>query len=361
MWRQDDLFSVINTGSPAALPTESRQAMADAMGALSALEIVLLPACPLMHGTGAFTAVAALDAGGTVCTLPERKLDVISLLDTVQREKVRILTIVGDAFARPIVEALDAEPHRWDVSSLLGMISSGVMWSEEMKKALLRHNPAMMLVDVFSSSEAVGMGSSVSTATAEAPTAVFNLGENARIIDDDDHPVGAGMVGRLALAGRVPLGYYKDPEKTARTFPVIDGVRYSVPGDYAMVDEEGAVHILGRGSMVINTGGEKVYPEEVEEAIKTHPAVADAAAVGLPDARFGETITAMVELRKPAPTPAPTAEEIGAHVRETLAPYKAPRQVVFVDSLQRSPSGKLDYTALRERAREALGTVSIDA
>jgi fatty-acyl-CoA synthase len=353
MWRQDDLFGVINSGSPMRLPAdEGLASFPAAIEGLAALDVALLPACPLMHGTGAFTAIAALDAGGRVVTMPDHRLDPVAILETVAAEKIRILTIVGDAFARPILAELDRHPDRYDISSLMGIISSGVMWSAETKRGLLRHNPNMLLVDAVSSSEAVGLGASVSTGSESAETATFRIGPNVKVIDEEDReiPLGSGRVGRLAIRGRVPIGYYKDPERTARTFPLLDGERYSVPGDYATVDEDGTVHLLGRGSVVINTGGEKVFPEEVEEGLKTHPAVMDAAAVGVPDERFGETVAAVVELADGASVP---PEELIAHVKEHLASYKAPRKIVFVPSIGRSPSGKLDYPRLREAAAAA--------
>jgi acyl-CoA synthetase (AMP-forming)/AMP-acid ligase II len=351
MWRQDDLFAVINRGSPAKLPEDQGiEAFGPVMESIaSAIRVALLPACPLMHGTGAFTAIAALDVGGQVVTLSDRQFNAERLLDTIVEEKVSLLTIVGDAFARPILTALDAHPGRWDLSGLFAVISSGVMWSEETKRGLLAHQGSLLLVDAFSSSEAVGMGTSVSTASGAAHTATFSLGEGVRVIDEDGAPVtpGSGEVGRLAIAGRVPLGYYKDPEKSARTFPEIDGQRWSVPGDYATVDQDGTVHLLGRGSAVINTAGEKVYPEEVEEVLKTHPAVADAAVVGIPDQRFGERVSAVVELDAGATA---TEEELVAFVKSRLASYKAPRAIAFVPSIGRSPAGKLDYAALKEIA-----------
>lgn len=355
MWRQDDLFGVINAGSPMRLPEDQGDAgIATAIEAAAPLEISLLPACPLMHGTGAFTAVACLNAGGRVVTMPDPRFDPKALLETIAAEKIRILTIVGDAFARPILAELDRDSGHYDISSLLGMISSGVIWSADIKRGLLRHNPNMLLIDAMSSSEAIGIAASVSTGSESADTATFKIGDNVRVIDDDGRAVapGTGAVGRLALRGRVPIGYYKDPEKSAHTFPVIDGERYSVPGDYASVDEDGTVHLLGRGSGVINTGGEKVFPEEVEEALKTHPAVVDAAAVGVPDERFGESVAAVVEL-DPGSAGGVTAEELVAHVKAQLAAYKAPRRIVFVPSIGRSPSGKLDYPTLRETAIEA--------
>ena len=352
MWRQDDLFSLLNGGS--LMPIDEERGMdgvREAISAMGASPPVLMPACPLMHGTGAFTAFSCLLLGGRVVTLPNRNFDAAQLLDTIGREKVNVVTIVGDAFARPLAGALDAEPARYDLSSVLAMISSGVMWSEETKKALLRHHPNMMLVDAFSSSEALGMGSSISAAGAEAHTASFRLGPLAKVIDElgNDIEPGSGQAGRLAIGGRIPLGYYKDEEKSAKTFVTIGGGRYSVPGDYATVEADGTLHLLGRGSVVINTGGEKVYPEEVEEALKTHPAVVDAACVGVPDERFGQAICALVELR---PGLSVEPGDLIAYVKGRLASFKSPRHVVFVDSVRRTPSGKLDYSALRALGEE---------
>jgi 3-oxocholest-4-en-26-oate---CoA ligase len=193
------------------------------------------------------------------------------------------------------------------------------------------------------------MGSSISTADGATRTARFQLGENARVIDHEGNDIepGSDQVGRVAVKGRQPIGYYKDPDKSAATFIEIDGERYSVPGDFAMVEADGTLTLLGRGSVCINTGGEKVYPEEVEEALKTHPAVHDAVVVGVPDERFGEAITAVVEL---APQAEADEDELVDHVRGQLARYKAPRHLVVVDSIARSPNGKVDYRRLRDLA-----------
>jgi acyl-CoA synthetase (AMP-forming)/AMP-acid ligase II len=358
MWRQDDLFALLNQSSPMPMPTDrGMEGVRETITALQESPPTVLPACPLMHGTGAFTAFSCLVIGGCVVTLAGKGFDPAALLDTVEREKVNLVTIVGDAFGKPILRALDENPGRWDLSSLLGLISSGVMWSEETKRGLLRHNPNMLLFDAFSSSEALGMGSSVSSAGAEAHTAAFKIGENAKVIDDNGNeiPPGSGKPGRLALGGRLPLGYYKDEAKTASTFVTINGRRYSVPGDYAVVEADGSLQLLGRGSVSINTGGEKVFPEEVEEALKRHPAVADAVVVGVPDERFGEAITAAVEL---APGKQASEDELVAEVKAHLAGYKAPRNVLFVDSVGRTPAGKVDYKAVRALAIERLGVTA---
>ncbi len=353
MWRQDDLFAVLNAGSLIRLPEDKGvEGVRQALAALDESPPSLLPACPLMHGTGSFTAFLCLSLGGRIVTLPDRHFDAPHLLSTIASEKVNLVTIVGDAFARPIVAALDAEPGHYDLSSLLAIVSSGVMWSEQTKHDLLRHNPNMMLVDVFSSSEAIGMGSSVSASGSEAATASFRLGEDARILDDDGNeiPPGSNERGRLAIGGRMPLGYYKDEAKTAATFVTIDGKRFSIPGDFAMVGEDGSIQLLGRGSAVINTGGEKVFPEEVEEVLKTHPAVADAACVGVPDDRFGEAVCALVELRPGMtgirPSSSPTS-------RSGWPGSRLPAMSSSWARLARTPSGKLDYKTLQR-----LGTSS---
>lgn len=349
MWRQDDLFARINSGNLVQVPEDG--GLEGVRRTIVGPGPVHLPACPLMHGTGAFTSIGVLGIGGSVVTLPQRRFDPVALLDTVDAENVNTVAIVGDAFAKPILAALDEHPGRWRLSTLVGMISSGVMWSEETKRGLLAHHGSMILIDAFSSSEALGMGASRSSGSSAEHTAQFTLGPEVRVVDPEtgrDVVPGSGQRGVLALGGRNPLGYYKDPEKTAATFRVFDGKRYSVPGDWAEVDADGAVHVLGRGSMVVNSGGEKIFPEEVEEVIKRHPAVRDAVVVGLPDERFGEVVTAAVELRAEASA---TEDEIIDHVRSLLARYKAPRRVRFVESIGRAPTGKVDYR--RHRAEMA--------
>jgi fatty-acyl-CoA synthase len=353
MWRQDDLVhAVLPTINPLFGQPEADY---DALAAsITGPGLALLPACPLMHGTGQFTAFIGLSSGGSVTTLTSRHFDVVELLDTIERRRIQSLTIVGDAFAKPIVAELDAHPGRWDLSSLVVITSSGVMWSEPVKQALLAHNPTMMLIDAFSSSEAIGLGQSVSTAGNEAATARFTLGENARVITDDGRDVvpGSGEIGRVAVRGHTPIGYYKDPEKTAATFVTIDGQTYSMPGDYARVEADGTLTLLGRGSVCINTGGEKVFPEEVEEVLKRHPSVLDAVVVGLPDDRFGESVNAVVQPR-PGHTVEPDA--LIAWVKDHLAHYKAPRRIVRVETIGRAPNGKVDYKRLRAVAAEQLG------
>jgi len=353
MWRQDSLIKAVSsTQNPRFLEVEADY---DALaGDITAPGGSLMPACPEMHGTGQFTAQMALCGGGSNVLLEQRHFSVTELLDTVESKKVMAVTIVGDAFAKPILAALDAEPERWDLSNLILVTSSGVMWSQETKDGLLRHNPGMILVDAFSSSEAIGLGQSVSSAAGSSGTAKFMLGVNSRVITDDGRNVepGSGEMGRVAVRGYTPIGYYKDPEKSAATFVQIDGETYSMPGDYAIVEADGSLTLLGRGSVVINTAGEKVFPEEVEEVCKTHPTILDAVAVGVPDDRFGEAVTAVVEARHGATV---DAEALVAHVKEHLAAYKAPRHVVTIDTIGRAANGKVDYKRLKAYAAEQLG------
>ncbi|MDQ1403890.1 MAG: 3-oxocholest-4-en-26-oate---CoA ligase [Actinomycetota bacterium] len=268
MWRQDDVFSSLNGSSlTIRFPDEPDYDAVRSM--VTAPGLVAIPACPLMHGTGALTSFGILDTGGCIVTLTKRNFDPEEMLEAIETNKVNATAIVGDAFAKPLLRTLEANPGRWDISSLIAIISSGVMWSEETKQGLLKQHPTMLLADQFSSSEALGMGSSISSAGGAAKTAKFRLGDNAVLIDDDGNKIepGHGVQGRVAVKGRTPVGYYKDPEKSARTFLVIDGERYSVPGDYATVEADGTLSLLGRGSVCINTGGEKVFPEEVEEIL----------------------------------------------------------------------------------------------
>jgi 3-oxocholest-4-en-26-oate---CoA ligase len=348
MWRQDDLFARLNAGNMIKVPEDG--GLEGVRRTLVGAGPILLPACPLMHGTGLFTSMGALATAGCVVTLPERHFDPENLLDTVEKNNVNALVIVGDAFAKPLLGALDEHRGRWHLQTLIAIVSSGVMWSEETKRGLLSHHPSMILVDAFSSSEALGMGTSVSSGAAAEHTAHFTLGPDVRVIDPDsekDVVAGSGEMGVLALGGRNPIGYYKDEQKSAATFKVIGGVRYSIPGDYAIVEADGSIQLLGRGSVVINTGGEKVFPEEVEETLKRHPSVFDAVAVGIPDERFGQAVVTVVELR---PGATATEDDLIKHTKSHLAGFKAPRRVQFVGSIGRSPSGKVDYGRLRSEA-----------
>jgi 3-oxocholest-4-en-26-oate---CoA ligase len=356
MWRQDDLFQVIGAGGNALAGIPPATSIPELLARIAGPEHIRpmsVVACPQMHGTGQFSSFIAFNVGGTVATLPSRRFNAMELWDEVERLKATNVVIVGLAFSTPMLEALEANPGRWDLSSVRAMSSSGSMWSQENKRGLLAHAKNAIIMDSFGSSEAVGMGVSASAPGAEVPTAAFALGPNCAVFSEDGRRIqpGSGERGLVAVSGFLPVGYYKDPEKSERTFRVIDGQRWSVPGDWAEVNADGTLKLLGRGSVCINTGGEKVFPEEVEEALKTHPAVRDAVVVGVPDARFGERICAVVE---PEAGQAPTLPELSEHVRGQLAGYKAPRELVLVETIGRAPNGKVDYKAVKDRALAAL-------
>jgi acyl-CoA synthetase (AMP-forming)/AMP-acid ligase II len=361
MWRQDDLFNVLGGGGdllaglpPLTSPAEaSERALAVERGELPARGLTLA-AAPLMHATAQFTCLSVLTGGGTVACLPSHRFNAAELWSEVERLKVAGIAIVGQAFAAPMLEALDAEPGRWDISSVRRIGSSGTVWSHENKQGLLRHlAPDCILFDSLGSSEAVGIAGSMSNAESAAETAQFLVGPNSAVFTEDGRRVepGSGERGRLAIAGFLPVGYYKDPEKSAKTFPTFEDRRWSVPGDFATVEVDGTIKLLGRGSQVINTGGEKVFPEEVEEALKRHPAVRDAVVVGVPDARFGERICAVVDVQDSAEPP--SLDALSRHVRAQLADYKAPRELVLAPVI-RAANGKVDYKAAKALALEAL-------
>jgi acyl-CoA synthetase (AMP-forming)/AMP-acid ligase II len=350
MWRSDDLYRAIwQSAKPGTEPPAVEDVLARGRASATAL-----PACPLMHGTGLFTALNTLAGGGKLVLLDRAHLDPVAIWDAVEREQVNLLTIVGDAFGRPLLGALDDEPGRWDLRSLAAIMSSGVTWSPECKQGLLRHLPAVLLIDSLGASEGL-ITRAETRAGDDVRPARFRLSDRMVVVTDDGGLAepGDGRVGLLGVGGPVPLGYYKDPDKTATTFRTVAGRRYSIPGDYATVEADGTITLLGRGSACINSGGEKVYPEEVELALRAHPAVFDAVVVGVPDERWGEMVVALVA---PAPGAAPTATQLHDWCRERLAGYKTPKRFVLRDSLSRSPSGKADYRLLREVAAAAVGS-----
>lgn len=350
MWRQDDLFEVLGRGANPLFGFGPIDTLQQAATRLTGPGPSLIPACPLMHGTGQFSALIVLCLGGSVVSLPSRSFSSAELWDTIETERINAAVIVGDAFAKPMLEELRNGKAR-DLSSLVSLSSSGVMWSQETKDGLLEYLPGTALVDSYGSSEGVGLGGSVSTKGNSARTASFQLGPTVHVFTDLNERVlpGSESTGFVAISGFIPVGYYKDPEKSAKTFRTIDGVRYSVPGDYAQVNADGTLHLLGRGSVCINTGGEKVFPEEVEEVLKLHTSVRDAVCVGLPDDRFGEVICAVVEAQ---PGTEVVPADVIDYVRSRLARYKAPRQVLVIDSIGRSPAGKVDYKRLKAYAQD---------
>jgi acyl-CoA synthetase (AMP-forming)/AMP-acid ligase II len=351
MWRAEDIFFGAFGGgnlgdAPIARP-------ADIVDSLEPHRRGL-PACPFMHGTAHWMAFATLYSGGTVVISPDRHFVPDRLWRLIDEERVTFLVIVGDAFARPLVEHLDQLDPPPDLTALTVVLSGGAVLSPSVKASWVGRLPGTLLIDGFGASETGGQGQSVSAAGGPIETTPrFSVNDESTVLDEALRPVTPGVVGKLARRGHVPLGYYRDAEKTAATFPVVDGVRWSVPGDDARIEDDGTITILGRGSVSINTGGEKVYPEEVESVLKSSPTVYDAVVVGVPDEQWGERVTAVVQAR-PGATPA--LDDLAAHTRAQLASYKVPRTLVLVDEIVRSPSGKPDYRWARSTAIAAEST-----
>ncbi|HEY5662502.1 MAG TPA: AMP-binding protein [Ilumatobacter sp.] len=319
-------------------------------------------ASPLMHGTAGIGALITLLAGGAVVTTPSRHLDAHELWRTVEQLRCATVSIVGDVFCAPMVDALDeraAAGDPVDLTSVRTVSSSGVMWSQPVKERLLAHaragGSALACYDGLGSSEGVGFAAKESrVGGSDTETATFALGPHAAVFTPEGRRVepGSGEQGQLAVTGPIPLGYYGDPVKSAETFRVIEGRRWSIPGDWATVAADGTITLLGRGSVSINTGGEKVYPEEIEEQLKLLDAVVDVNVVGVPDPRWGSAVTAVVEL---TPGAEMTDEELVDALRGRLSGYKLPKHIVRVERLFRSPNGKSDYKWAVATARDALG------
>jgi 3-oxocholest-4-en-26-oate---CoA ligase len=316
---------------------------------------VSIPTCPLMHGTGMWLgALVPHLVGGSVVTLTSRSLDGDEVLRAVQQHRATFVTIVGDAMCRPLIRTIDDAAEKgnpYDISSLKMMISSGVMWTAEVKNEVLERVPQIVLLDAIGSSEG-SMGTQISMKGVPAQTAKFTQTPTTKVFTEDDREVtpGSDETGMVAAGGLVPLGYYKDEEKSARTFRVINGVRYSFPGDWATVNADGTINLLGRGSQCINTGGEKVFPEEVEEAVKRVDGVEDCLVVGVADDKFGQAVTAVVSLSVDGSRP--NESTIISGVKSQLAPFKAPKRIVFVPSVPRAPNGKADYKTATQLASE---------
>ncbi len=352
LWRQEDIFFGALGGHPlGGSKFPSLEAVVDGAkaGAIRAL-----PAPPLMHGAAHWMAFTALHQGGTVIIQNRTdRLDPDDIWSTIERHKVQFLTIVGDAFGRPLLDQLDKK--QYDLSGLNVILSGGAILTPALKDGFVAKIPHLMIIDGFGASETGGQGSHVTMAGAKATTGKFRMNEDTLVLSDDlttTLSAGDPASGWLARAGHVPLGYFKDAEKTNKTFPVIAGRRYAVPGDHAKVAEDGTIVVLGRGSVSINSGGEKIYPEEVEKALKHHPSVYDAVVVGTPNDRFGQQVTAVVQARAGE---VPSEAELIEFAAQHLARYKLPRAVLFVDEMVRSPSGKADYRWAKALALKELG------
>ena len=365
MWRHVDLFGALASsgyqalGLPLPATTEEVGAYARQLNS-EGKSPTNLCAPPLMHGVALFLAMSSFVLGGKVVLLKSRRFDPAELVELTAKYRVNQISLVGDAFAKPVnryLEGLESSGVAIpDLTSVVRITSSGATLSGDQKLVLRRFMPNATMIDMLGASEGGPFGIDMTTPDkAPLDTAVFIAPPNVVTFDDQTWeiiPRGSGRVGVLGASGPIPQGYFRDPEKSASTFRSVDGVRYTVPGDYAIIDADGTMHLLGRGSVCINTGGEKVYPEEVEVVARAVTGIADCTVVGVPDDRFGNAVVAVVS-RTPGSTV--TAEELSSEMRKSLAAYKCPKHVVFVDSVYRSPSGKADYKITRETAMSALG------
>jgi acyl-CoA synthetase (AMP-forming)/AMP-acid ligase II len=359
VWRQEDIFfaamgggDVFQSGNFIATPEEIVERIPETGG-------TILTTPPLMHVSAQWGVFHSMFAAGRIVFPPQGAFDAGAILSLVATEGVNILTIVGDAMAQPIANAVAAANDAgapYDLSSLIVIGSGGAVLSSAAKTRLAELIPTIMVVDGFGSSETGVIGSKLHTAgdTTTAPT--FTVNAQTQVLGDDGLPVepGSGQVGRLARKGHVPIGYYKDEVKTKATFLDVAGERWVLPGDNATVDADGTVVLLGRGSTSINTGGEKVYPEEVETALMTSPDIADVIVVGLPDERWGQRVVAVAAATAGA---TPELDTLREHARSELAGYKLPRELILVDKVERTPAGKADYLWAKATA-EARSTTS---
>ena len=338
MWRAEDIFfAALGGGNYGGPPITAPEQIADNVSANPASSLAL---APLMHGNAQWTMSIALYGGNRVVLNTGRRFDADEIWDLVDRENVFVISLVGDAMARPLVDALATRDR---VPTVLAIVSGGAILSPAIKAEINEKLPNAMVLDAFGASE-TGANGAVDV-TDKGPR--FRMNEWTTVITEEGKPAPVGEVGLLARRGHVPVGYYKDPQKTAATFVEFDGVRWAIPGDRAVIEDDGTITVLGRGSQCINTGGEKVFPEEVEAVLKSHPDVFDAIVVGIPDARFGEAVAAVVA---PRPGRTPTLDELAAHARTELAGYKIPKRLVLVDEVARTPAGKPNYRWAKDLA-----------
>jgi fatty-acyl-CoA synthase len=341
MWRAEDIFfAALGGGGFGQPPIGTPEELAERVTPEATRTISLVNA-PMMHGGGQWSSFITFFSGGTVVLNTMHHFDPGKALRMIERERCNSTMVVGDAMGRPLAEALAAPGASYDISSLVVVGSGGAILSPAVKEQLRTYLPNVMVIDSFGASETGAGGSVLDQDAAAGPR--FTMGPFMSVLGDDLRPVaaGSGTTGRLARSGHIPLGYFKDEEKTAATFFTDpDGKRWVIPGDFARIEADGAITVLGRGSVCINTGGEKVFPEEVEATLKSHPDVFDSVVVGVPDDRFVERVAAIVQPRSGATPALPALQE---HCRAQLAGFKVPRQLVVLDEIVRTPVGKPDY------------------
>jgi acyl-CoA synthetase (AMP-forming)/AMP-acid ligase II len=352
IWRHEDVWRVLGGGIDflTGIPVEDE--WAQSRRGLELGGMVRLCLAPLIHGNAQWAALAALFAGDTVVLVPQ--FDAHEIWRVIERRKVNVVVLIGDAMARPLIEAYaDAE---YDASSLFAISSSAALFSPAVKEQYVKLLPNVMITESIGSSETGFAGIGFVTADAEQSDGPrVTPGPQTIVIDEHGRPAAPGAIGRLARGGHVPLGYYKDPAKTAQMFIEVDGVRYSMPGDLARLELDGMITLLGRGNTCVNTGGEKVFPDEVEGALKSHPDVFDALVIGVADKLLGQRVAALVQ---PRPGRTPDLAGLEAHVRQQVAGYKVPRSVWLVEEIGRTPSGKADYRWAHRYAEQHSAEVS---
>jgi acyl-CoA synthetase (AMP-forming)/AMP-acid ligase II len=333
-WRCEDIFfGALGGGNVLGEPIQSPGQIAENA---TKPAMAVLDCAPVMHGAGQWVAFMGLFSGAKVVLYTDHAFDAATALDLLAAEQANVLMIVGDVMGRPVAAELAAGSH--DTSSLFAIASGGAPLTAAAREALRAHLPNILFLDNYGASETGACGPSEE---GKDGTATFRMKPDCTVLDDDLRQVAPGEIGKLARSGHIPLGYYNDPAKTASTFFTdADGKRWSIPGDFAALNEDGTIVLLGRGSLVINSGGEKIYPEEVEVALKDHPDVYDAIVVGVPDERFGQRVAAVIQ---PAPGTEPTLDELTTYLRDRLAGYKLPREVRLVAEVKRTAVGKSDY------------------
>jgi acyl-CoA synthetase (AMP-forming)/AMP-acid ligase II len=351
VWRHEDVFFALGGGID-PLTNDRVQSPRDIVEKGRGGGITMMPIAPLMHGASQWSVMGGAFQGNKLVLMA--KFEPERVWELVKEEQIMSIMITGDAMGRPMIEALEEPGADYDLSSLFSISSTAAVFSPTVKDQFFKHFPNLIMTDAIGSSETGSNGvarvEAGGTAMKGGPT-VTGIRDTV-VIDEDGNIVeaGSGVVGKVARRGNIPLGYYKDEKKTAETFPVINGVRYAMPGDFATVEADGRITLLGRGSVSINSGGEKIFPEEVEAAVKSHPDVYDCTVVGLPDERWGQRVVAVVQLRAGT---SPTLDDVQAHCRTKIAGYKVPRQLVVAGEIQRSPSGKPDYRWAKDQAMAA--------
>jgi acyl-CoA synthetase (AMP-forming)/AMP-acid ligase II len=358
VWRHEDVFYALGGGVDAytqeRVTTDTQLAE---KAAASPTPLVSMSTPPLMHGAAQWSTLRFWFEGGTVVFVP--RFSPHGVWETIERESCNVVLITGDAMGRPLIEALEEDPGRYDLSSLITISSSAAVFSPTVKDRFIDLLPNTLIIDAIGSSESGHNGMVVlqkGETEMKGGGPSVSPGRDATVLDDDLKPVepGSGVIGRLARGGNIPLGYHKDEAKTAATFLIgADGQRYVVPGDFATIEADGSITLLGRGSVCINSGGEKIFPEEVEATLKAHPKVFDVLVVGVPDERWGSRVAAVVQPRDMADPP--SLDQLDAHCRTRIAGYKVPRQLNLVDQIVRSPAGKADYPWASKLARGELG------